>query len=264
LGLQRGGARLGSIVITGAQIGRQQKTDRAANTDDEKEYRHAFLIVEAKKGPGGNHPRHVLCAESDAERDSWVEMLVRYFSGSYSEEPVSYGGPSGYQGQSNANIPSPSRASSDTSRRPIRGSSKDDVSMLKVGDDYTQSGSPAVGPEASPTDRYPTSALSDGQIARRLLERSQGQPSSLPDTSPLSLGSGGEGQRAASELGHYPDLQEPSRPQRLQSLEQKPREPPPEREFSSFSLFSWRVDSRLFPRYQKKQKQKPKSKYQDH
>jgi hypothetical protein len=27
--------------------------------DDEKEYRHAFLIVEAKKGQGGAHPRSV-------------------------------------------------------------------------------------------------------------------------------------------------------------------------------------------------------------
>ena len=76
--------------MTGAQIGRQQRSDRAPSGDEEREYRHAFLIVEAKKGPGGNHPRHVLCAESDEDRDSWVEMLVRYFSGTYSEEPVRY------------------------------------------------------------------------------------------------------------------------------------------------------------------------------
>ncbi|KAJ7456232.1 hypothetical protein B0H11DRAFT_227019 [Mycena galericulata] len=69
---------------------RQQRSERAA-TDEKKEYRHAFLIVEAKRGPGRNHPRHVLCADSDADRDSWVEMFVRYFSDSYSEEFVSYG-----------------------------------------------------------------------------------------------------------------------------------------------------------------------------
>ncbi|KDR67937.1 hypothetical protein GALMADRAFT_257428 [Galerina marginata CBS 339.88] len=84
----RGGAHLGSIAITGAQIARQHRTEKPPNTDDEKEYRHAFLIVEAKKGPGGNHPRHVLCAESDEDRDSWVEMLVRYYTGTYSDDLV--------------------------------------------------------------------------------------------------------------------------------------------------------------------------------
>ncbi|KAJ3482868.1 hypothetical protein NLJ89_g12112 [Agrocybe chaxingu] len=84
----RGGAHLGSISITGAQIARQHRTEKPPTTDDEKEYRHAFLIVEAKKGPGGNHPRHVLCAESDEDRDSWVEMLVRYYTGTYSEDLV--------------------------------------------------------------------------------------------------------------------------------------------------------------------------------
>ncbi|KAL0953422.1 hypothetical protein HGRIS_004658 [Hohenbuehelia grisea] len=87
----RGGTHLGSIAVAGAQIGRQQRTDqRAPMSDEEKEYRHAFLIVEAKKGPGGNHPRHVLCAESDEERDAWVEILVRYFTGAYTEEGATY------------------------------------------------------------------------------------------------------------------------------------------------------------------------------
>ena len=65
---QRGGAHLGSI---------EQPTDN----DDEKNYRHAFLIIEGKKGPGGSPPRHVLCAESDAKRDSWVDILAHYVSG---------------------------------------------------------------------------------------------------------------------------------------------------------------------------------------
>jgi RalA-binding protein 1 len=33
---------------------------------------------------GGSH-RHVLCAESDSERDNWIEILVRYISGAYDE-----------------------------------------------------------------------------------------------------------------------------------------------------------------------------------
>lgn len=79
----RGGAHLGSIVITSAQIGRQQRT---ADNDDERNYRHAFLIIEAKKAPNGSHSRHVLCAESDVERDSWVDILVRYVSGTFNED----------------------------------------------------------------------------------------------------------------------------------------------------------------------------------
>ncbi|WVW78221.1 hypothetical protein I302_100172 [Kwoniella bestiolae CBS 10118] len=69
----RGGPHLGSITITNAQIGRQ---NRPAETTDERNFRHAFLIIEASKR--GTTNRHVLCAESDMERDSWIEMLVRY------------------------------------------------------------------------------------------------------------------------------------------------------------------------------------------
>ncbi|KAJ7460547.1 hypothetical protein FB451DRAFT_1269430 [Mycena latifolia] len=196
----RGGAHLGSITVTGAQIGRQQRSERPA-TDEEKEYRHAFLIVEAKKGPGGNHPRHVLCAESDADRDSWVEMLVRYFSGAYSEEPVSYGQ------QSLSNNGYPNGASSQS--RPST-------------DVNTRSASPARSIDYSPVDR------SDPQAPRRVVEQQQRppQPSSLPDSSPLSNVSTFQPQeasyqRANSEQGYYPDMQNgASRSRRQHSPEQ--------------------------------------------
>ncbi|KAF8498699.1 hypothetical protein F5888DRAFT_1691149 [Russula emetica] len=80
----RGGQHLGTINITGAQIGRQHRPADRRESEDEGEYRHAFLIIEPKKGTGGSY-RHVLCAESDSERDSWVEILVRYVSGAYDE-----------------------------------------------------------------------------------------------------------------------------------------------------------------------------------
>jgi RalA-binding protein 1 len=245
---QRGGAHLGSITVTGAQIGRQQRSERTPTTDEEKEYRHAFLIVEAKKGPGGNHPRHVLCAESDEDRDSWVEILVRYFSGTYSEEPLKYGASpivvnTAFQnGAISATQPRSSTSSHDSpsSRRPTRGLSKDDISISKgaavpisqlppdygnaklfqpaplVIDKFNRSSSPAKSVEPSPTDRQATSFDTQNFTARRILERGQGQPSSLPDSSPLSAAShfpaepagGPLGQRANSELGHYPDLQD--------------------------------------------------------
>ncbi|EPQ31578.1 uncharacterized protein PFL1_00911 [Pseudozyma flocculosa PF-1] len=75
----RGGAQIGSINIKEAQIGRQQKTSSASESD-ETSYRHAFLILEKRAGNSHEPPhiaRHVLCAESDEERDEWVDVLVR-------------------------------------------------------------------------------------------------------------------------------------------------------------------------------------------
>lgn len=75
----RGGAQIGSINIREAQIGRQQKS-AASSEQDENAYRHAFLILEKRDGSHDEPPhiaRHVLCAESDEERDDWVDVLVR-------------------------------------------------------------------------------------------------------------------------------------------------------------------------------------------
>ncbi|ESK85055.1 hypothetical protein Moror_15699 [Moniliophthora roreri MCA 2997] len=228
----RGGTHLGSINVAGAQIGRQQRNPSAAPSDDEKEYRHAFLIVEAKKGPGGNHPRHVLCAESDAERDSWVEILVRYFSGTYSEEPVSYGPSPGSSTQ-----PRPSVSSEATPRKPVRGLSRDDVAISKgaaipmsqLAPDgnnakffQTPSGGDEPARPSSPSKTPDQLPITDSQTAKRILERGYGQPSSVPDSSPLSNGISPAvpaQERANSELGHYPDMQPSPRPQRHHSPE---------------------------------------------
>lgn len=81
----RGGSLLGTINLRGAQIGRQQRSP--ASDMDENSYRHAFLILERRSegstqqqqdGGGAEQlVRHVLCAESDEERDDWVDVLVR-------------------------------------------------------------------------------------------------------------------------------------------------------------------------------------------
>ncbi|KAG6812828.1 hypothetical protein H0H92_016097 [Tricholoma furcatifolium] len=230
----RGGAHLGSIQITGAQIGRQQqqRSDRTPSTDEENEYRHAFLIVEAKKGQGGGHARHVLCAESDADRDAWVDILVRYYTGVYSEEATTIKHPPSSfvtsSGQPRSSTSS-SVLESPTARRPSRGFSKDDISISKGaavpisqlaqdqsnaklfppasygGEEYARSPSPSKNSD-SPIDPQ-------NSAARKLLERGQGLPSSLPDSSPLpsvsnfnSDASVSASQRANSELGHYADL----------------------------------------------------------
>ncbi|CAG8541157.1 11675_t:CDS:2 [Ambispora leptoticha] len=71
------GHHLGTIRLTNAQIGRQQSTVEADLAGNENSYRHAFLILEPKHGSKGS-TRHVLCAESDAERDQWVDALLQY------------------------------------------------------------------------------------------------------------------------------------------------------------------------------------------
>ena len=239
---QRGGQHLGTIAVTGAQIGRQHRPADRRESDEEGEYRHAFLIIEPKKNTGGSH-RHVLCAESDSERDSWVEILVRYVSGTYDEHASPQSGL--YVNTSTTSTPSNQPRSSTSSNAPTdlsspyrdrrgqRAMSKDDINvssavplsqlppdpsnakLFQATPQYEDPNMPS-GPEQS------TTALTGAQTARRLLDK--GQPSnissdesplssSLPTTSPLDA-MGGDfvssmGPRANSELGHYPDLVEP-------------------------------------------------------
>ncbi|KAH6898804.1 hypothetical protein B0T10DRAFT_394801 [Thelonectria olida] len=80
-----GGAHLGTIKLQSAQIGKQSQSSenqspaRSANGEDtDNQYRHAFLILEPKKKDSSSHVKHVLCAESDRERDGWVEALLQW------------------------------------------------------------------------------------------------------------------------------------------------------------------------------------------
>ncbi|KAK5990921.1 GTPase-activating BEM3-like protein [Cladobotryum mycophilum] len=92
-----GGAHLGTIKLQHAQIGKQsqgnegQSSTHPANDEDiANQYRHAFLILEPKKKDSSNHVKHVLCAESDVERDMWVETLLQWIDHRDSnEEPTS-------------------------------------------------------------------------------------------------------------------------------------------------------------------------------
>lgn len=66
---------MGSIRLTEAQIGKQIASPEAAK---EVSFKHAFLILEPKKSAPGGVARHVLCAESDSERDAWVDAIKQY------------------------------------------------------------------------------------------------------------------------------------------------------------------------------------------
>ncbi|KAF2262520.1 hypothetical protein CC78DRAFT_315544 [Lojkania enalia] len=78
-----GGAHLGTIKLLNAQIGKQsqQQSNQSPQRRDDSEdnqYRHAFLILEPKRKDSSSLVRHVLCAESDEERDAWVDALLQH------------------------------------------------------------------------------------------------------------------------------------------------------------------------------------------
>ncbi|KAI8635401.1 hypothetical protein F5Y19DRAFT_10599 [Xylariaceae sp. FL1651] len=80
-----GGAHLGTIKLQNAQIGKQAQHNNdgspagGSNGDElDNQYRHAFLVLEPKKKDSNSHVKHVLCAESDQERDQWVDALLRW------------------------------------------------------------------------------------------------------------------------------------------------------------------------------------------
>lgn len=78
-----GGSLLGTIKLQHAQIGKQSAqhpshSPSRGGEDGDNQYRHAFLILEPKRKDSSSLMRHVLCAESDEERDVWVETLLYY------------------------------------------------------------------------------------------------------------------------------------------------------------------------------------------
>ncbi|KAI5288540.1 hypothetical protein KEM54_005135 [Ascosphaera aggregata] len=98
-----GGTHLGTIKIRYAQIGKQSADDpqnsnanvgtpgsASGHDDSENQYRHAFLILEPKKRDSNALVRHVLCAESDEERDAWVDALLAYVEDRDEDDAASY------------------------------------------------------------------------------------------------------------------------------------------------------------------------------
>ena len=85
----QGGALLGTIKLHNAKIGKQSSNQNTSpsrgENDSDNQYRHAFLILEPKRKDSNSLIRHVLCAESDAERDAWVKALMYYVGDSPTE-----------------------------------------------------------------------------------------------------------------------------------------------------------------------------------
>ncbi|CAK1367800.1 unnamed protein product [Cercospora beticola] len=150
-----GGAHLGSIKLQNAQIGKQSVNHNHNNEDEDNQFRHAFLILEPKKKDSSALVRHVLCAESDAERDQWVDALLHYVDWKEEDERL----PLGRQAQvakTDAHAPrSPRAQKSSTDLRSGSGGSHDSATQARrdlqaVGYNDTIAGSaPVMGPDGS-------------------------------------------------------------------------------------------------------------------
>lgn len=79
------------IRLVGAQIGRQQESTAEDLSSNAKGYKHALLLKETKKNAlGSSSNKHIFCAETDEERDLWINVLIEYVQHpeEYDNEPV--------------------------------------------------------------------------------------------------------------------------------------------------------------------------------
>lgn len=80
-----GGPQIDTIKISQARIS-TQKSEDSTSVENDQQYRHAFLIEVPKKKDSTSFIRHVLCAESDADRDQWVAALLHYVNSDGAKE----------------------------------------------------------------------------------------------------------------------------------------------------------------------------------
>ncbi|KAL1922886.1 uncharacterized protein VTP21DRAFT_9262 [Calcarisporiella thermophila] len=88
------GSWLGCIKLTHAQLARHLPTtqDSITSNSNNADYLHAFLILEPKKPGSSSITRHILCAETDEERDEWVEVLGHWIGVADPSAPSGGGG----------------------------------------------------------------------------------------------------------------------------------------------------------------------------
>jgi RalA-binding protein 1 len=123
-----GGPHMGTIKLLHAQIGKQSQNSNGqsnsppgAEEDTDNQYRHAFLILEPKKKDSSALVRHVLCGESDEERDQWVDALMEYVEAP-SSDTESRGNASSKQTQpKSSGAGSKTKGSKDGNKRSGRG-----------------------------------------------------------------------------------------------------------------------------------------------
>jgi RalA-binding protein 1 len=184
-------------------------------------------------------------------------MLVRYYTGTYSEDLVldppsgltsvhsnssaalfnTYGQPRTSTSSESTASPVGSRAKSiprgpaaPISQLPPDSNNVKLFQSIPTSEDYARSSSPSRSMDIPPSDRHGSSNSGASEAQKRMMERSGfGLPSSLPDSSPLSSGAAvpqenvaaNSGVRANSELGHYPDLPDNRAAKRQTSLDHR-------------------------------------------
>lgn len=157
------------------------------------------MIIEAKRGPGGSHPRHVLCAESDEERDSWVEILVRYVTGRYEEDLA---------GTTDSRASMSSDAPSDLQGTPVKRARNVEIAKSSAVP-ISQ-----LAPDANNAKLFQSApALDDNTTKATAQAVPEPLSISLPAASPLVESEDADivptvGQRSNSEMGHYSDMAE--------------------------------------------------------
>lgn len=144
-----GGPQIGTIKITYARIG-TQRAEEPINSDQDDHYRHAFLIQEPKKKDSSSFVRHVLCAESDADRDQWVTALLHYVEEGAQKEAAQ--SPKSLLNSSGAAIRGPVHHNSITSERTHRSSDAQSNSPSPT--------SPASAADSSTTESFSKSGIS--------------------------------------------------------------------------------------------------------
>ena len=146
-----GGAQLGSIKLPNAQIGKQSPgANNGSMEDEENQFRHAFLILEPKRKDSSSLVRHVLCAESDTERDSWVDALLQYVDWRDENEEFGRGVPISKSDISAPRSPKLSRSFNElrpSSQGPDASRARQLDAMRSVGYESTVAGeAPVMGP----------------------------------------------------------------------------------------------------------------------
>jgi RalA-binding protein 1 len=192
-----GGQHMGTIKLHHAQIGKQspKSAEQSASPtggeeDADNQYRHAFLILEPKKKDSSALVRHVLCAESDDERDTWVDALMEYVESASSEtegqESVSSKGQSQPQESQSKQNPTETKSKSvNGSKKSGRGVDSPDQGMGSPVqgfsfDDAVQADPPTIG---STLEQAPRSPRMPGALStdfRELSMSSPGQPMQSP------------------------------------------------------------------------------------
>lgn len=163
-----GGAQLGSIKLQNSQIGKQSPgANNNSAEDEENQFRHAFLILEPKRKDSSSLVRHVLCAESDDERDLWVDALLQYVDWRDEGEDIGRGVPISKADISAPRSPRFSKPLSDlrpSSQGPDITRLKNPDSMRSVGYESTVAGeAPIMGPPSARVSDAPSPSYEAAQ-----------------------------------------------------------------------------------------------------